>query len=515
MFGFRPTRSVFLNRFVDLPRLSGSTSRPTIRGYKGWTKYDGRGSWKRPSTVSRPRLAEFEEGVENYIPGGYHPRHKGDKFNGRYVVITKLGYGLDSTVWLARDKDERRYVVLKVFISQRPPMELQFDDLERLTSSEAGRKHLVQPLDYFIHSGPNGKHVCLVLAFAGPSLSSKLEQRYHVNRFPLSAPVAWMFAKQITEAVGHIHSKGLAHGDLNPDQICISVSIAHKDGSYLSFARQNKFKHRFPDADQDCAYLRHIRDPPLSPPRYMLENSYLPIVTTEHLQCKLMYLGKKHLFWNHGEWAREDNSPSQVVPSRVWKSPVKTPLLFKAPEQLMDSERLMKRWPFGYSTISFGVQADIWSLGCLFYTLVVGFPPWCLTGFEAPVEDALRQMACCMTGKDQTNPRQIFVRGKDRFDGRLRKDLTRAYKSCRRQMNIHEYANEYWGDCGNCAPPDDDMVKLDELHGNRQFTDREIDLLGHLLETMMNPKAEERPSAQKILDHSFFARALRGRSVAS
>ena len=40
---------------------------------------------------------------ESYHPGGYHPVNVGDKFNDRYQVIRKLGYGSFSTVWLATD----------------------------------------------------------------------------------------------------------------------------------------------------------------------------------------------------------------------------------------------------------------------------------------------------------------------------------------------------------------------------------------------------------------------------
>jgi hypothetical protein len=41
---------------------------------------------------------------DNYCAGGYHPVRIGDVFNGgKYRVLRKLGYGVYSTVWLARD----------------------------------------------------------------------------------------------------------------------------------------------------------------------------------------------------------------------------------------------------------------------------------------------------------------------------------------------------------------------------------------------------------------------------
>ena len=35
--------------------------------------------------------------------GGYHRVLIGDKFNDRYLVVEKLGWGHFSTVWLAKD----------------------------------------------------------------------------------------------------------------------------------------------------------------------------------------------------------------------------------------------------------------------------------------------------------------------------------------------------------------------------------------------------------------------------
>ena len=45
-----------------------------------------------------------DEGTEDYKRGGYHAVRIGDGFkNDRYVVLSKLGWGHFSTVWLASD----------------------------------------------------------------------------------------------------------------------------------------------------------------------------------------------------------------------------------------------------------------------------------------------------------------------------------------------------------------------------------------------------------------------------
>ena len=39
-----------------------------------------------------------------YVAGGYHPVKLGDRFQDRYLVLRKLGFGKYSTVWLAQDE---------------------------------------------------------------------------------------------------------------------------------------------------------------------------------------------------------------------------------------------------------------------------------------------------------------------------------------------------------------------------------------------------------------------------
>ena len=47
----------------------------------------------------------YAEPLVLYRSGGYHPVHLGDRFQeDRYVIVHKLGWGLDATTWLARDR---------------------------------------------------------------------------------------------------------------------------------------------------------------------------------------------------------------------------------------------------------------------------------------------------------------------------------------------------------------------------------------------------------------------------
>ena len=44
-----------------------------------------------------------EEEIPSYRPEDYYPVYIGEVFNSRYQIVTKLGFGANSTVWLCRD----------------------------------------------------------------------------------------------------------------------------------------------------------------------------------------------------------------------------------------------------------------------------------------------------------------------------------------------------------------------------------------------------------------------------
>ncbi len=169
-----------------------------------------------PSPLST--IYQWQEDIENlekYSPGGYHPVCIDDEFcQRRYKVVHKLGFGNSSTIWLAKDNKQSKYVAVKFAVSATTKLSKEMSILEHLNcarqdSTSAGKHQIPTLLDHFIIEGPNGQHQCFISEPSRCSLSlSKLGSM--TGLFPLEAARA--IAAQLILGVNYIHSRGVAHG---------------------------------------------------------------------------------------------------------------------------------------------------------------------------------------------------------------------------------------------------------------------------------------------------------------
>ncbi|KAJ7040965.1 kinase-like domain-containing protein [Mycena alexandri] len=177
-------------------------------------------------------MAEEEEDWQEYKLGGYHPVSIGDSFDGRYVVVRKLGWGHFSTVWLAHDERMQRHVALKVVKSAPRYTETAIDEIKLLqrlvTSSDPstpnfhpGKSHVIAFLDHFRHKGPNGTHVCMVFEVLGESLLNLIKR--HQNK-GVPIPLVKQIAKQVLQGLDYMHRLcGVIHTDLKPENVLIYI----------------------------------------------------------------------------------------------------------------------------------------------------------------------------------------------------------------------------------------------------------------------------------------------------
>jgi non-specific serine/threonine protein kinase len=117
--------------------------------------------------------------------------------------------------------------VLKAGDNQQGPNELKVHQLLGESPTDGASDSIVRLLDSFEHQGPNGTHLCMILEAMGPSAASMLD--YLPFNLPLHLRRTYPF--WMTKRILHqtlvglrtLHSKGLAHGDLQPGNILFAI----------------------------------------------------------------------------------------------------------------------------------------------------------------------------------------------------------------------------------------------------------------------------------------------------
>ncbi|KAG6322259.1 hypothetical protein E4U22_000353 [Claviceps purpurea] len=71
-----------------------------------------------------------EETFPDHVASQFYPVKIGDIFRDRYQIVGKLGYGVTSTVWLARDLSGCRHVALKIYVTSNEMGEMQDVELD-------------------------------------------------------------------------------------------------------------------------------------------------------------------------------------------------------------------------------------------------------------------------------------------------------------------------------------------------------------------------------------------------
>ncbi|XP_030585404.1 SRSF protein kinase 1b isoform X1 [Archocentrus centrarchus] len=198
----------------------------------------GRGGGSQPGQAESPLPEQDEEILgsdddeqedpNDYCRGGYHHVRIGDLFNARYHVIRKLGWGHFSTVWLAWDIQEKRFVAMKVVKSAEHYTETALDEIKLLKSvrntdpSDPYRERVVQLLDDFKISGMNGTHVCMVFEVLGYHL---LKWIIKSNYQGLPLPCVKSIIRQVLQGLDYLHTKcKIIHTDIKPENILLTVN---------------------------------------------------------------------------------------------------------------------------------------------------------------------------------------------------------------------------------------------------------------------------------------------------
>eukprot|EP00929_Paragymnodinium_shiwhaense_P014520 TRINITY_DN122435_c0_g1_i1.p1 TRINITY_DN122435_c0_g1~~TRINITY_DN122435_c0_g1_i1.p1 ORF type:complete len:637 (-),score=216.66 TRINITY_DN122435_c0_g1_i1:297-2207(-) len=185
----------------------------------------GSGSSDEDSSSSGSSCSD-EDDPRDYKHGGYHPVTPYQLYNGRYRVLSKLGAGAFSTVWLCADEknasaDGPELVAMKVCKSKKSVTEQALDEimlLERMQDSKEKQAHVVQMQGHFWHSGPNGRHKCVVFEVMGENLLA-LVKHYDYEGLPVN--MVRRLAKHTLIGLEYIHSRGVIHTDIKLENVLV------------------------------------------------------------------------------------------------------------------------------------------------------------------------------------------------------------------------------------------------------------------------------------------------------
>lgn len=182
------------------------------------------------------------EKLEEHREDGYYPVFIGQLIDQRYLILKKLGWGAFSTVWLAHDLHQNKFVALKVqksgenyhsaaedeieildLISEKWENEEWKSFLEKVSKKQGGGHsscHCLQIMGHFELMGLKGaQHTVMVLEIMGVDLFQVMKW-YDYEGIPL--PIVRTISRQILIALHYLHSFCNAiHTDIKPENVLL------------------------------------------------------------------------------------------------------------------------------------------------------------------------------------------------------------------------------------------------------------------------------------------------------
>ncbi|KAL2846631.1 kinase domain-containing protein [Aspergillus pseudoustus] len=262
------------------------------------------------------QTVEEEEGISFYVAENYYPVSIGQVFASRYQVVSKLGYGATSTVWLCRDLLEQGFYTLKVCVKgQHPTHEITVSDLLTNAQDHTGKKMERLVLDSFEVSGPSGRHKCLIYQPLGMSFTV-FQKLLPDSRIPKELVQRTILL--ILISLVFLHENGVIHTDISSNNILQGI----EDTSILCQIEEDEISQPIARKVLDDRTIYYSRPMPNS--------TGLPVLSD---------LGEARI-------AQETNR-GDIMPD-----------IYRAPEVILD--------------VNWDCKVDIWSIGTMIWDMVEG-----------------------------------------------------------------------------------------------------------------------------------------------
>ncbi|KAI0859843.1 kinase-like protein [Xylaria cubensis] len=166
-----------------------------------------------------------EEALPLYRKEEYYPMKIGQVIHGHYQVVSKLGFGTTSTVWLARDLRDQKFWAVKVHIyTMKHNQELEIYRHLANTPCDPefakAKQYIRQLKEWFKLKGPHGDHDVFVMTPLALSLSHFLGAR---RGQPFHSDFVKQALSQILYGLVYLHDMNVVHTDLHLDNLLIAL----------------------------------------------------------------------------------------------------------------------------------------------------------------------------------------------------------------------------------------------------------------------------------------------------
>ncbi|GJE89702.1 kinase-like protein [Phanerochaete sordida] len=291
-----------------------------------------------------PEWVLREEPVHKYFTtDGYWPVQEDTRLGG-YLVRRKLGWGPNSTVWLALYRHGSSLTALKVMTGAATKHLAGLPDaLRRMriqSPTHPGHAHVARVLDHFYHPSFNKNHMCVAME----PLSEDLQT--FSARWPgpggLPSGLARRVVRQVVQALDFLHTEcRVVHAAIAPEHIMLaSVPPADIRPAIAIADRAPTWRTTVPPDG-----VRLALTPSLPLPVALPSGGATSLDAWRHVSVKLL--------------------PDLYSLARTRKSRARAAAALRLPHLCAPEVCL---------GASGGTPADVWSIGCLAFELAMGHP---------------------------------------------------------------------------------------------------------------------------------------------
>jgi serine/threonine-protein kinase SRPK3 len=272
-----------------------------------------------------------------------------------YNVITLIGKGSYSRVWLVYCIGDNNYYALKV---QNPE---DYDEgkyeISVLKKIPSDANYINKLKDYFIETriinNKQCKFICSVYDLCSGNLDGMCRKGKYKNGYPINL-VKKMF-RQILEGLNVIHTKlNGFHGDIKPDNILL-CGLNNRDTKYISMYNRANFNSIYSNTKKEYCDAKKIKTLD-SKKKYKIRQSIHKTIiemmeenTENPYMCDDKYIDNPIIkITDFGFFCHKSEKFNESFGTRY----------YMAPEIILMNECNEK--------------VDIWALGCMLYELVTG-----------------------------------------------------------------------------------------------------------------------------------------------